>query len=129
MEIRNEADGISVVKKNRTEVNYFIFDEYDIILNKIPSMSAQEWHKHEVIDEVIVVTAGEITVYWQENDNVKKQVLHKNAMVNVKKTIHTIKNESPCCAEFIVFRMVPSGENKRTIITGDKTVYENMECQ
>lgn len=43
----------------------------------------------------------------------------------VKKSIHTIKNTSSEDAEFVVFRMVPDGKNKRELIKHDKKLVDN----
>ena len=40
------SDAISVTKENRTKVDYYLFDEYEIHLNSIPSGAVQEWHYH-----------------------------------------------------------------------------------
>jgi uncharacterized cupin superfamily protein len=125
--ILNESDGISVVKDNKTEVNYFIFDEYEIHLCRIPPHSAQEWHSHKVVEENIVVTQGEITVCWHEYGKNEKRVLGKNMIVDVKKSIHTIKNESDDFAEFVVLRLIPDGTSKKEIIKNDKIMYDNIE--
>ena len=36
LDIFTKLDGISVTKENKTDVDYFIFDEFEIHLNKIP---------------------------------------------------------------------------------------------
>ncbi len=56
IEILSAADAISVVKTNKTKVDYFIFDEFEVHHCTIPAHSVQEWHRHNVIEEVIDVT-------------------------------------------------------------------------
>ncbi|MNP55641.1 Cupin domain protein [compost metagenome] len=124
LDIFTKLDGISVTKENKTDVDYFIFDEFEIHLNKIPPNAKQEWHKHETIEEVLVVTKGELIVKWKENESIETTTVFKDNIVRVKKSIHTIENHTDEWAEFTVFRMVPSGENKREIIKNDKIIID-----
>lgn len=120
VDILTQIDAISVIKENKTNVDYFIFDEYEVHLNKIPPGAEQEWHRHQKIEEVIVVVSGEICIKWIEGGVVMSEKLMKGSVVRVKKSIHTIENITDNSAEFVVFRMVPSGDIKREIIKNDK---------
>jgi len=124
LDIFTKLDGISVTKENKTDVDYFIFDEFEIHLNKIPPNTKQEWHKHEIIEEVLVITKGELIVRWKENELIETTTVFKDNIVRVKKSIHTIENHTDEWAEFTVFRMVPSGEDKREIIKSDKVIID-----
>ncbi|WP_326513491.1 cupin domain-containing protein [Clostridium intestinale] len=124
LDIFTKLDGISVTKENKTNVDYFIFDEFEIHLNKIPPNTKQEWHKHKTIEEVLVVTKGELIVRWKENESIETTTVFKDNIVRVKKSIHTIENHTDEWAEFTVFRMVPSGEDKREIIKRDKVIID-----
>ncbi|ERK31079.1 cupin domain-containing protein [Clostridium intestinale] len=124
LDIFTKLDGISVTKENKTDVDYFIFDEFEIHLNKIPPNSKQEWHKHKIIEEVLVVTKGELIVKWKEDESTIERTVLKDNIVRVKKSIHTIENHNDEWAEFTVFRMVPSGEDKREIIKKDKVIID-----
>jgi len=122
IDILTKLNAISVIKENKTNVDYFIFDEFEIHENKIPPNSKQEWHKHKIIEEVIVVTQGDIDIKWKEENQIRSSVVSKGDVIRVKKSIHTIENKTKFWAEFIVFRMVPEGKNKREIIKNDKIV-------
>lgn len=124
LDIFTKLDGISVTKENKTDVDYFIFDEFEIHLNKIPPNTKQEWHKHEIIEEVLVITKGELIVRWKENESIETTTVFKDNIVRVKKSIHTIENYTDEWAEFTVFRMIPSGEDKREIIKRDKVIID-----
>lgn len=124
LDILTKLDGISVTKENKTNVDYFIFNEFEVHLNKIPPNTKQEWHKHEIIEEVLVITKGELIVRWKENESIETTTVFKDNIVRVKKSIHTIENYTDEWAEFTVFRMVPSGENKREIIKNDKIIID-----
>ena len=107
-------------KENGTSVHYFLFNEYEIHFNKIKSHSIQEWHKHNNIEEVLVVTNGEIVIWWMERDEKKFMVVGKGTVVRVKKSIHTLENRSNNISEFIVYRTILKGENNRDKIKNDK---------
>ena len=124
LDILTKLDGISVTKENKTNVDYFIFNEFEVHLNKIPPNTKQEWHKHEIIEEVLVITKGELIVRWKENESIETTTVFKDNIVRVKKSIHTIENHTDEWAEFTVFRMVPSGEDKREIIKRDKVIID-----
>ncbi|WP_238906710.1 MULTISPECIES: cupin domain-containing protein [unclassified Clostridium] len=124
LDIFTKLDGISVTKENKTNVDYFIFDEFEVHLNKIPPNTKQEWHKHKTIEEVLVVTKGELIVRWKENESIETTTVFKDNIVRVKKSIHTIENHTDEWAEFTVFRMVLSGEDKREIIKRDKVIID-----
>lgn len=124
LDILTNLDAISVTKENKTNVDYFIFDEFEIHLNKIPPNTKQEWHKHEIIEEILVVTTGELVVKWKENNEIISRRLVKDNIARVKKSIHTIENNTNEWAEFTVFRMVPSSKDKRDIIKKDKVIID-----
>ena len=126
LDILTQLEAISIIKENKTNVDYFIFDEFEIHINKIPPNTVQEWHMHMKIEEVIVMTEGELCLKWKENSNVNNEIIMKNSVIRVKKSIHTIENITNKWAEFIVFRMVPSGDIKREIIKNDKILIENQ---
>lgn len=50
-EVIHREESIYVQKETGTDVNYYIFDESEIHLNKIMPHTIQEWHFHEKIDE------------------------------------------------------------------------------
>ena len=122
IEVITKDDSIFVEKESGTSVNYFLFNEYEIHLNKIKPHSIQEWHKHNNIEEVLVVTSGEIVVWWMESDEKRFRVIEKGTVVRVKKSIHTLENRSNNISEFIVYRMILKGENNRDKIKNHKIV-------
>jgi uncharacterized cupin superfamily protein len=122
VDILTKINAISVVKENKTNVDYFIFDEFEIHLNKIPPHSKQEWHKHEIIEEILVVTDGQVVIRWKEDEAIINRSLSKDSIARVKNSTHTIENITDNWAEFTVFRMIPTGNVKREIIKNDKIV-------
>lgn len=126
LNIYHQEDSIYIQKENGTRVHYFIFDEYEIHENKISPMAVQEWHMHQAIEEVLVVTSGEITVEWKDQEKIRKETISKDSVVRVGNSIHTIENLSDEEASFLVFRMVPDGNDKRSIIKNDKVIFSEI---
>lgn len=124
LDILTLENAISVTKENKTSVNYFIFDEYEIHLNVIPSGTVQEWHKHSTIEEVIVVLSGKITLKWLSNGEPKTTDVFPNTVIRVRDSVHTLENNTDSDASFIVYRMVLDGKSKKDIIKNDKIVYD-----
>ena len=122
IDFKKISESIHVSKENGTDVNYFIFDEFEIHLNIIAPNSIQEWHYHSQIEETIVVTKGTLLCKWQENDMEKNRYLHPGDLVRVMNSVHTFENDTDEPVEFSVFRFVPTGENKRDLIKNDKTI-------
>lgn len=120
LEIYDADDSIYVEKDNHTKVHYFIFDEYEIHLNTLPPHSIQEWHKHTLIEEVIFVISGMLTVLWDEQNQIQCQTVSENSIIRVKNSIHTLENKSNNDVRFLVYRMVPDGVTKRGLIKHDK---------
>ncbi len=119
-----ENDAINVHKNNGTEVSYYIFNEYEIHLNTIPPKSIQEWHYHLRIEETLLITKGQLTCRWLEDGKEKSKKINRNELVKVGNSIHTFENETDEEVDFIVFRFVPEGIDKREIIKNDKIIVE-----
>lgn len=124
LNILSLKDSINLTKENGTAVNYYLFDEYEIHINNIPPNTTQEWHKHSVIEEVILVTKGELVLSWLENGIKRYKKIYENQLVQVKQSIHTFSNKGNFNTTFIVFRLVLDGKDKRDIIKVDKEIIE-----
>ncbi|MBW4844776.1 MAG: cupin domain-containing protein [Lachnospiraceae bacterium] len=123
LEIYRLENSLYNQKENLTKVNYFIFDEYEIHFNIIPSKTSQEWHMHREIEEALFVISGEILVRWKDNNIIREKLVSKNSVIRVKNSIHTVENRTNEEATFLVYRMVPDGTNKRDIIKNDKVIF------
>lgn len=118
-------DSISVDKSNGTPTSYYLFSEYEIHYNKIGSHTVQEWHYHQYIEEVLVITSGEVTCRWyDEHGQLMSAAAHKNDVIQVGNSIHTIENTTDTAAEFLVFCLIPDGTNKQLQIKSDKVVVD-----
>lgn len=115
-------DAITVHKTNGTDVSYYIFEESEIHLNRIAPGSVQEWHYHSNIDESLLITKGALTCRWLEDGEEKTRIAVEHEIVRVGNSVHTFANETSDEVEFVVFRFVPDGRDKREIIKKDKVV-------
>lgn len=123
LEVIREEDSIHVIKETGTEVRYYIFDEAEIHLNNIMPHTIQEWHFHEKIDENILITKGKLLCRYIDGSGTEKSCYAaKNDIVRVHSSVHTFENDTDEITEFVVFRYVTDGTNKRELIKCDKTV-------
>lgn len=120
MQIIRQTDGISVEKKDGTRVIYHIFSEFEIHYNNIPPLTQQDWHRHEVIEEVLFLISGKLEVVWNEKEKIKKEFVNTGDIIRVEKSLHSINNPTLQEATFLVLRFVPDGKDKRSIIKSDK---------
>ena len=107
-------DAITVQKPNGTHVSYHIFEESEIHLNRITPGSVQEWHYHTRIDECLLITKGVLTCRWLEDGAERTRKVREQEIVRVGSSV----------VEFVVFRFVPDGRDKRETIKSDKVVVD-----
>ena len=83
--------------------------------------TVQEWHFHEKIDENILITKGKLLCKYVERNGIEKSCYAvKNDIVRAFHSIHTFENDTDEITEFVVFRYVPDGSDKRELIKADK---------
>ena len=120
-----QKDSIHVSKENGTDVDYYIFDEAEIHVNKIKPHTIQEWHFHEHISENLLVIKGNLLCrYIDSEKNEQDLSLSEGDLVDIGSSVHTFENNTEDVTEFIIFRYVPSGVNKREVIKNDKMVVD-----
>lgn len=123
-EIIQLEDSISVVKENRTRVNYFLFDEFEVHVNVIPPGAVQEWHFHSKLEESILILDGKLLFSWTSQGHSNSRLLEKGTLVRVKDSVHTFSNASDKDTSFVVFRFIPDGTSKHELIKNDKTIVD-----
>lgn len=126
IEFLGKDDAINIHKDNGTDVSYYIFNEFEIHMNTISPKSIQEWHYHSKIEETLMITKGELTCRWLEGDKERSRKIALNEIVRVGSSTHTFENETEEEVEFIVFRFVPEGMDKREIIKNDKVIVNRQ---
>lgn len=122
MEITRQAEAIFRNKGNGTSVRYYIYPEYEVHHNEILPHTVQQWHHHEIIEETLYIMSGQLTAYLAENDSVFSEQLNQGDIIRVGSIPHTFANLSDKTVQFLVFRMVPDGTDKRETIKTDKVV-------
>ncbi|HYD34514.1 MAG TPA: cupin domain-containing protein [Vitreimonas sp.] len=128
MKIIPKQAAIHVDKVEGSSVDYYIFPEYELHYNEIKPGTVQQWHHHRQISETLYVMAGEIEAHWVDEAGQKHmRVMSVGDVVEVENTPHTFINSSSEVVKFIVFRFVPTGEDKRELIKNDKVIDTSLE--
>ena len=66
--------------------------------------------------------------HWQDNWGNKQNItVKKGDLIEVENTPHTFINSSKKVAKFVVYRFVPTGEDKREVIKKDKVLDEYLQ--
>lgn len=74
IKIVKQQEAIHVEKEDRTIVDYYLFNEYEIHHNILPAHTIQGWHYHQNIEEVIFIIDGSMEVMYQDDDICKNIV-------------------------------------------------------
>lgn len=128
MKILNKSEAIHVDKEEGTSVDYYIFPEYEIHFNEVRPGVVQLWHHHPNIWETLYILEGELEAHWEDSRGVKQmQTIKKGDVIEVEDTPHTFANSSQEISRFIVFRFVPTGEDKREVIKSDKVLDPHLQ--
>ena len=121
-------DAIYVDKGNGTRVHYYLFPEYEIHANVIQAGTVQGWHHHLRITETLFIVRGELEARWIDADGARRaRILSQGALFDVGASVHTFANVSNCDTEFLVFRFVPDGVDKRDLIKTDRYADEILD--
>lgn len=122
--VTTRADAIYRDKGDGTRVSYYLFPEYEIHANVIDPGTVQGWHHHELIIETLYVTSGSIEARWTDGSEVATRRLDRGDVITVGSSVHTFANPYDEPAEFVVFRLVPDGVDKRDLIKNDRHADE-----
>ncbi|MDH6365607.1 hypothetical protein M2139_002615 [Enterococcus sp. PF1-24] len=127
IEVLSQEEAIFVEKAEGTQMNYFLYPEFEIHQNILPAQTIQGWHQHQKIEETLVMTAGSIVVETIVAGEKLSQTCVKGDVIRMKKSLHRIINPQEITAEFIVFRFVPQGQNQQEVIKTDKVEFSQAE--
>lgn len=122
MKITHRSDAVHISKPESVEVDYYLFNDYEVHYNEQLPHTSQPWHHHDTIRETIYVIDGELTAYWREDGEEQSAVLHAGDLIETGNTSHTFTNESDHDVRFMVFKRVPSGANYRELFKSDKVM-------
>lgn len=106
------------------DVDYYLFDEYELHYNEQAPNSTQVWHHHEKIWETIFIIEGELVAKWKEDREEKEQTLRAGDVVETEHTPHTFMNNTDKVVKFLVIKQVLGGENKKDLLKTDKVIDE-----
>ena len=118
--VTTRADAIYRDKGDGTRVSYYLFDEYEIHANTLDPGAVQGWHHHDRIIETLYVTAGAMEARWVAAGEIVTRRLKRGDVISVGSSVHTIANPHDEPVEFLVFRLVPDGTDKRDLIKNDR---------
>ncbi len=120
--ITRAGDVASVSKSEGTTVRYYCFDEFEVHYDVIEPRTIQQWHRHERVEECLLVLEGVLMVRWMRADSGEhaSELLRVGDLVRVGRAFHSFENESDSAVRAVVFRHVPSGKSRRQIFRYDK---------
>jgi uncharacterized cupin superfamily protein len=120
MKIITKKDAATIFKPEGLEVNYYLFDGYEVITNVQEPGTTQVWHHHDIVWETMYMIEGELTAEWIENGEKRLQILRAGDLVESERTAHTFSNNSNASARFLTIKQVLDGKNHREVFKSDK---------
>lgn len=124
MEILRRDKALHRDKGDGTVVDYYIFREYEIHHNVIAPGTTQQWHRHNEIEETILLIDGELEARWREGEEAFVESVAAGDVVRVARSVHTFANVGQKQARFVVFRLLLDGTDKRDLIRTDKILED-----
>lgn len=129
LEILTRDEAIFRKKPDGTEVNYFLFPEFEIHINSLAGKTVQGWHKHHKIEEVLLVQSGKVKIEEVENQQIVSRICAEGELIRMHNSLHRISNPDTLSASFTVFRFVPQGKNQQECIKNDKEEFSDATVQ
>lgn len=121
MKITRKQDVPSVTKPEGMDVQYYLFDDYEIHMNVQPPHTTQQWHRHEEIREVLFMFEGSLVARWLDADgNEQTETVNAGDHIDTGREMHTFENVSDEQAKFFALKMMDSGQNYRETFKADK---------
>lgn len=127
MKIKSRSQAIHLDKEEGSSVDYYLYPDHEVHYNEIKPGTTQAWHHHNQISEIIFVVEGEIEVHWFDGEAKRVTVVTSGDVIEVESTPHTFINSSKDTVKFVVFRFVPTGEDKSELIKSDKVLDEHLQ--
>lgn len=122
MKITHRSEAVHISKPESVEVDYYLFNDYEVHYNEQLPHTSQQWHHHEKIWETLFIISGEMTLYWREGDVEQSAVVREGDVVETERTVHTFINESDQTVRFIVIKRIPSTGDYRELFKSDKII-------
>lgn len=124
---RDEA--ISITKENGTHVDYYLDPEFEVHYNLLPVGILQDWHAHRYLREILLIVKGEVTVDFVTKNGVVSKIATAGTMIQMKSSIHRLRNLTETAAEFVVFRTFGKEVPAELTIPADKIGFSDKEIR
>ena len=122
MKIITASDVPHLAKPEGTNVQYYLFKDYEIHYNDQAPHTTQTWHHHEQIWGTLYIIDGELTAYWRDQGEEKSQLIKPGDVIETERTPHTFSNNSDETVRFLVIKRMPSGKDFTDILKTDKVL-------
>lgn len=119
MKITSKQNALHAIKPG-INVDYYLFDEYEVHHNEQAPHSTQVWHHHEKIWETLFIIKGELIAKWRVDGIEKEQVVKQGDLVETEHTPHIFVNSTNQTVKFLVIKQVLTGQNKAELFKTDK---------
>lgn len=103
---------------------HFRFPEYELHLNELQPQAATDWHHHEQVWETVVVTHGALTLRWRLDGQIRQRIIRQGDVVELEREPQSFHNHTDEVAAFLAIKLVLSGEDRRSLLQGDKVADE-----
>lgn len=127
MQVTKRTDSIQVTRADKSQINYYIFDEYEVHYGEIKPGVKQPWHSHQLISETLFIIEGKIELHYLEDQKKQIKVVTPGDLIRVQDTPHTFINPFGQTCKMIGFRFIPEGKFKQDQIKKDKKLYPELD--
>jgi len=100
--------------------HYYLFNDYEIIVTKVPRGHMQLWHSHKLIRETHYLMKGQIEILEE-----KKTVIMKpgDLVLISPGRAHTLRNRGKSTAYVLTLKTIPNPKpHPRSIFSEDKEI-------
>lgn len=116
MRVISKDRALYISKPEGINVDYYLFNEYEIHYNEQAPNSTQVWHHHEKIWETLFIIEGELIAKWRVDGVEKEQVVRAGDLVETEHNPHTFVNNTDQTVKFLVIKQVLTGQNKTELL-------------
>lgn len=126
MRILKKQNVPHVKKSEGITVDYYLLPEYEVHYNEQAPLTAQIWHHHEKIWETLFIIEGELAVSWEENEEIKTQIVKQGDLIEAEHNPHSFTNQTDKVVKFLVIKQILSGEDKKELFKTDKIIDSQL---
>jgi mannose-6-phosphate isomerase-like protein (cupin superfamily) len=85
MKITTKQEAISVRRKDKTNISYYLFGEYEVHDGLLPHGAIQPWHHHDLINETLFIAEGKAMLHYLHNNKKLQRIVTSGDMIQVEK--------------------------------------------